>query len=598
MPAQWPIFINNVSSKLASRSSKGADDFGTFMANEYFNAVKTAQTPFGNIHKSGQKAVLETGFKKAFNELFKSTSPTIEDKIKDPKFNDLLEALPVPKKYDATAEFRKWVVSKGDALPDTKFYEFFPVAEEPKKAELTGADIFGTSTDQKQTILTFTGQNGIAPYRFTYTLNDGEPIEIISDEFGFANLYVPFDVPGKLKYTLTNVVDSAFPDTKHKLNQSVEVIIPKDSTKPAEVTNGTQKTKLVLTEDQKFELLVKRILYQNDGDIKFVRFLTRLSLAYESSYGKKVGDKCLSILGSVSLTTVTNNVTEKYKNLYNKRERQPKPGYSGSVGSSMFVQYQILINGKIYPDGIKLSEYLKAIGDKIKSESEDQYVKLNSNLKTDLVNPLNKKIFQLEYNDDKEVWPTWLTDYFICKFCYVPGIDDITLSNHNKANNNNENDRIDLKRKLYATDRDKYNALKKQWIDELAITEKKAADPDSEEDPYETMAKAIIAYWMSATATPFNSGPPVPPCNIPSPGTYIPLYYGSQKSLANNLRRAWNTGKLAQLEPLTQPITKAVASAVAVACAKHVMELKFIYVGQLTVGTATIPMIGFVPTAF
>lgn len=598
MPAQWPIFINNVSSKLASRSSKGPDDFGTFMANEYFNAVKTAQTPFGNIHKSGQKAVLETGFKKAFNDLFKSTAPTIEDKIKDPKFNDLLEALPVPKKYDATAEFRKWVVSKGNAIPDTMFYEFFPPAEEPKKAELTGAEVFGTSTDQKQTILTFTGQNGIAPYRFTYTLNDGEPIEIISDEFGFANLYVPFDVPGKLKYTLTNVVDSAFPDTKHKLNQTVDVIIPKDNTKPAEVTNGTQKTKLVLTEDQKFELLVKRILYQNDGDIKFVRFLTRLSLAYESSYGKKVGDKCLSILGSVSLTTVTNNVTEKYKNLYNKRERQPKPGYSSSVGSSMYVQYQTLINGKIYPDGIKLSEYLKAIGDKIKSESEDQYVKLNSNLKTDLVNPLNKKIFQLEYNDDKEVWPTWLTDYFICKFCYVPGIDDITLSDHNKASNNNENDRIDLKRKLYAKDRDKYNALKKQWIDELAISEKKDADPDSEKDPYETMAKAIIAYWMSATATPFNSGPPVPPCNIPSPGTYIPLYYGSQKSLADNLRRAWNTGKLAQLEPLTQPITKAVASAVAVACAKHVMELKFIYVGQLTVGTATIPMIGFVPTAF
>ena len=47
MPAQWPLFINNVSSKLASRSSKGADDFGAFMADEYFNAVKTAQTPFG-----------------------------------------------------------------------------------------------------------------------------------------------------------------------------------------------------------------------------------------------------------------------------------------------------------------------------------------------------------------------------------------------------------------------------------------------------------------------------------------------------------------------------------------------------------------------
>ena len=41
MPAQWPIFINNVSKKLASRTSKGPDDFGMFVANEYFNAVKT-----------------------------------------------------------------------------------------------------------------------------------------------------------------------------------------------------------------------------------------------------------------------------------------------------------------------------------------------------------------------------------------------------------------------------------------------------------------------------------------------------------------------------------------------------------------------------
>ena len=45
-------------------------------------------------------------------------------------------------------------------------------------------------------------------------------------------------------------------------------------------------------------------------------------------------------------------------------------------------------------------------------------------------------------------------------------------------------------------------------------------------------------------------------------------------------------------------MTKAVSSAVAVCCSKHLLELKFIYVGQLTVGAATIPMIGFVPMAF
>ena len=252
MPAQWPIFINNVSSKLASRSSKGPDDFGMYFANEYFNAVKTSQTPFGNLHSAGQKSVLEQGFKKAFNDLFKSLAPTLEDKIKDGNYSDLLEGLPIPKKYNAEKEFRKWVVSKGDSLPNTKFYEFFPPKPEPETPELTSAEVFGTANEAKQPILNFTGQNGVAPYTFTYTINDGEEIGIISDEMGFAAVYVPFDVPGKIKYTLINVVDSALPDIQHKLNQTVEFNIPKDSTKPAEILNGVEKVKLELTEDQKF----------------------------------------------------------------------------------------------------------------------------------------------------------------------------------------------------------------------------------------------------------------------------------------------------------------------------------------------------------
>jgi hypothetical protein len=580
MPAQWPLFINNVSSKLASRSSKGADDFGTFVANEYFNAVKTAQTPFGNLHSSGQKTILEIGFKKAFNDLFKSLAPTLEDKIKDGNYADLLEGLPIPKKYDAAAEFRKWVVSKGNALPDTNFYEFFPPKPEPTKPigavpELTSADIFGAAIEKDQPILTFTGKSGVAPYIFTYTLNNGEPVQLTSDEFGFANLYVPFDVPGKLKYTLTNVVDSAFPDTQHKLNQTVEINIPTDATKPAEVINGTIKPKLILTEEEKLELIVKRVLYQNDGNIKFVRFLTRLYLGYENEYGKKVADQCIKILGVADRKTILSQVTAKYTALFNTQNLIP--GISSRIS---------------------LTAYLSLNNTKIQSEADKEYERVNSNLKTTLKNPLNKKIIQLEYLDDKEVWPTWLTDTFICKFCYVKGIDDVSQTTHGKATTPNENDRIEAKRKLYKVDRDKYNTLLKQWIDELAISEKKDADPDDGTDPYDTMAGAIINYWMSCTVAPFKSSPPVPPCTIPTPGTYIPLYYGSRKALAKDLRRAWNTGKLAKVEPLLQPATKAVAAAVAAACAKHILQLKFIYVGQLTVGPAVIPMIGFVPTAF
>lgn len=548
MPAQWPLFINNVSSKLASRSSKGPDDFGEYVATEYFNAVKTAQTPFGNLHSSGQKAVLEIGFKKAFNDLFKSATPSLEDKIKDATYADLLEGIPVPKKYNAAAEFRKWVISKGDALPNTNFYEFFPSKPEPSVLELTSADVFGSAVEQAQPVLTFTGKNGLAPYRFTYTLNDGEPIELISDEYGFANLYAPFDTPGKLKYTLINVVDSAFPDTQHKLNQVVEINVPIDATRPAEVINGTIKPKLILTEEEKLELLVKRVLYQNDGDIKFVRFLTRFSLGYEGEYGKKVADECARILGVTSLDSILSKIPRK------DLKRQ--------------------------------------------SKADNEYDRVNSNLKTTLKNSLNKKLIQLEHLDDKDVFPSWLTDFFICKLCYVKGIDDITIIKHSTASSANENERIEAKRKLYKIDRDKYTELQKQWINELAVSEKKDADADDGKDPYDTMASAIINYWMSCAVAPFKSTPPVPPCTIPTPGTYIPIYYGSRKDLAKDLRRAWNTGKLAKADPLLQPATKAVATAVATACAKHILQLKFIYVGQLTVGPAVVPMIGFVPTAF
>lgn len=594
MPAQWPIFINNVSSKLASRSSKGPDDFGMYFANEYFNAVKTSQTPFGNLHSAGQKSVLEQGFKKAFNDLFKSLAPTLEDKIKDGNYADLLEGLPIPKKYNAEKEFRKWVVSKGDSLPNTKFYEFFPPKPEPETPELTSAEVFGVAVDAEQPILNFTGQNGVAPYTFTYTINDGEEINIISDEIGFANVYVPFDVPGKIKYTLINVVDSALPDIQHELNQTVEFNIPKDSTKPAEILNGVEKVKLELTEDQKLELIVKRVLYQNDGDIKFIRFLTRFSLGYERVYGKKISNECFKILGVTEKSTILKQIRDKYSDLYKNRKLVVTPQTQFSLNK----QYTFTIDGKTYDSKTSLTSFLRRIDRKIQSQADKAFITLNSNLKTSLTNPLNKKIIQLEYIDDKDILPTWLTDAFICKFCYVEGIDDITELSHGNANHINEDDRIKAKRNLYKLDKDKYVLLKRQWIDELAITEKKDEDPDDENDPYDTMAKTIILYWKSAATKPFKNSPPVPPCNVPSPGTYIPLYYGSQKSLAKNLRRAWNTGKLSQLEPLTQPATKAVASAVATCCAKHLAELKFIYVGKLTVGTATIPMIGFVPTSF
>ena len=59
-----------------------------------------------------------------------------------------------------------------------------------------------------------------------------------------------------------------------------------------------------------------------------------------------------------------------------------------------------------------------------------------------------------------------------------------------------------------------------------------------------------------------------------------------------------NSGKYFEYPPTIQPATKVVATALAVAFSLHLLELKFIYSGQIFVGTSTAPMIGFVPLVF
>jgi hypothetical protein len=133
---------------------------------------------------------------------------------------------------------------------------------------------------------------------------------------------------------------------------------------------------------------------------------------------------------------------------------------------------------------------------------------------------------------------------------------------------------------------------------EIAKAEAEEASEDAFVDPYVIMAEATINYWKSTLAQPFSKSPAIPLCNIPSPGTYIPIYYGSKTKLANDLRKAWNSGKTFKKPGTINIATRTVATAVAKAHAKHLAQLKFIYVGQLTVGTVTIPMIGISPTSF
>ena len=119
-------------------------------------------------------------------------------------------------------------------------------------------------------------------------------------------------------------------------------------------------------------------------------------------------------------------------------------------------------------------------------------------------------------------------------------------------------------------------------------------------DPYMMMARVTIAYWYACIVQPFKKSPSAPPALIVPPlgGIYIPIYYGSANRLANNLRRAWNTGKSFSKVPATMPPATAVSTAVAGAYAIHLLEFKLLYLGGIPTPAGPVPMVGFVPVVF
>jgi hypothetical protein len=114
------------------------------------------------------------------------------------------------------------------------------------------------------------------------------------------------------------------------------------------------------------------------------------------------------------------------------------------------------------------------------------------------------------------------------------------------------------------------------------------------------MAGITIAYWYACLVKPFAPSPSALPALIPPPltGIYIPIYYGGKKRLANNLRKAWNTGKTFSVLPVPQPPALAVSVAVAAAYALHLLEFKLLYLGGIPTPVGPVPMVGIVPVVF
>jgi hypothetical protein len=545
MPAQWPLFINNVSSKMASRTLKTSDDMAMLISQEYFNAVKTSQTPFGNIHQSGQKAILDAGFKEAFKQLYESQTPSLEDKKLDPLFADLKDALPIP---NINANIDKELQACLATKPEYMFYDFgFKSSPVVTKELIT--EIKYTEIEVPQ--VTFTGIGGKAPYSFKYSIDGVIQNGITSDKSGEITIDVDKSKSGSFEYRLINIVDA------DKISTDVDsyavVIIPENKYEETYIKE-TSIDLPKLKDDEIIQLLADRVYTQYDDTEEFRLWLKRLKYGVNSSLGDKVA--------KVVLSWIDNN--EKYnKSLEEAKTKSKAPKTKTPPKEPLVFKKKVLT--------------------------------------------YNKHKFQSSYSDDKSL-PLFVDELnIIAKFTYYPPKDRIAKKQHDtlliigalgfNPVVRHENDSVTLKLSLWKIERDRWNNDRIDCINKIADSYKKEADKGSDE-AYDKIAKAVIDYWMSTLTKPFQPGPPIPPCMIPTPGTYIPVYYGSQKKLAANIKRALNSGKYFEYPPTIQPATKVVATALAVAFSLHLLELKFIYVGQIYVGVSTAPMIGFVPLVF
>jgi hypothetical protein len=105
MAANWIKFVADVSNFLSSKSSSGPVETGDKLAGFYLQAIRTSQTPTANFfgQTPGDQA-LRSAWSAVFQKLAQSSSPSVEEKKKDPAFDPEPER-PIPDFSEGSTEF-------------------------------------------------------------------------------------------------------------------------------------------------------------------------------------------------------------------------------------------------------------------------------------------------------------------------------------------------------------------------------------------------------------------------------------------------------------------------------------------------------------
>jgi hypothetical protein len=571
MTALWPTFITNVTKILLEQTPDTAGDFGNKLANEYLAAVKTLATcvPGTAIHESspGESAFISS-YEQWFTDLFEKGEPvmvspdTEEEKLgiaawlasaagagsrlsiagkdSDPAYNKLEGEIGGGIQYQPTEELDKYLEKyKDDNVEDLyrfKYFEFHRLDGKESADEL--ARIFATRLLMQFEDIT----DGLKPAKdrrwdFIRWLNKFETNKHNSSNNG--------DTGGVTNAVINDRVanrTSAINELK-KLDWSWS-----DFQKEVGITNNTRNR------NGEFHKLVVKYVYEEimkahplDEDATWATGTNRTIVLTTVWHERAI--KAEAIQPIKYPWPFDNELPENYE------EMEP--------GEKMKVRYPFkLTNLKIQEPYDENPQMPPVLTTNVISEftwnGTKEYGQRKSKLNQAFIKTeLRKKWFGCPLTESDE------------------GTDSIV--------------NIDMSKTGTVA-----KQIRNTLIVELGLEAAMLAEGGSKDDPYKELAKATLKYWKDAKLQPFATSAPTPPCISVPPlgGKYIGVSYGNQKKLADNIRRALNSGKDYGLD--RAGAAAAVAKALAYSYFTHLSEMKFIYLGGIPAGTVPyIPMIGF-----
>jgi hypothetical protein len=566
MPADWNSFVSNVSSKLDNQSfdasydpnGKNVNDFSTYLAQQYIDAtVGKAQTPYGNTHQKGDDMILINSFSEAFKKLKTQTSPTLDEKKKDPNYNSLNES---PKKQDEQSsqdqfylDFLAWTETNSTTINDFVYSYFFtqfpnfPLTKDQQILEIA-----------RRIINRFDGSSDYLQWIYTLKLQDDELSDFSNQVYdkiieltkgiNQKEITVGDDVQGIALYPL---LSNGNENTFQRSNGAGDIVRGKVIS--IQATSGLTVYRVstnfqgkVIQRTLGAESIQKKI---NVDDFKNVKDLNlSRKILQETSVNDPV--RIPSYLTSKFITRFTYDPNTD-KNLFTRIISKAQFYIGDSFGSFLTSSNQALsISNIIYSKEIQ--------------------------------NFLAGNFTNINFTGSSLLNPNYLkSDSGKNDYTSIKGL--LSAVSNRKISN-------------YTLESASYLNLKRRYLDFLTTQEKKPVENIDQQDPYQIMADGVIKYWVSCLDKPFSSSPPIPPCTItpPSNGVYLGIYYGSTSNLSDNIRRSFNNGK--NLNDVKGG--SLVANALAYSFQQQLAEMKFVYFGGIPTSNGPAPMTGFVSTVF